>query len=313
MIDKKFEEYLNNYLWNNIGIKSKTLYKISNDINCKEYKYLIQRYTDSRSLKESVYRIKYNIDNIPKCPICGNFNKFIGGSKIYTKHCCCKCTQLDAEVRKKNEDTCLKLYGVKNGGQSKEAKQKIINTIRKKYNDPTITNVWQAKEVKEKCQETCLKHYGVKNFGASKQHQEKLKNQYIIDKRNKTKKENHTFNTSIPEKKSYKLLKEKYTDIQYQYRSEKYPFNCDFYIPSLDLYIECNYHWTHGFHPYDKDNIEDQNKLQEWKDKNTKYYYIAINTWTKRDINKRNIAKQNNLNFIEFWNINELKEWINKS
>ena len=35
-------------------------------------------------------------------------------------------------------------------------------------------------------------------------------------------------------------------------------------------------------------------------------------TWTIRDVNKRNIAKQNNLNYIEFWNINELKEWLNQ-
>ena len=27
---------------------------------------------------------------------------------------------------------------------------------------------------------------------------------------------------------------------------------------------------------------------------------------------KRNIAQQNNLNYIEFWNMNEVKEWINK-
>ena len=35
-------------------------------------------------------------------------------------------------------------------------------------------------------------------------------------------------------------------DIIRQYKSDLYPFACDFYIPSLDLYIECNYHWTHG-------------------------------------------------------------------
>lgn len=28
---------------------------------------------------------------------------------------------------------------------------------------------------------------------------------------------------------------------------------------------------------------------------------------------KRKIAKQNKLNFIEFWNIEELKKWINET
>lgn len=40
--------------------------------------------------------------------------------------------------------------------------------------------------------------------------------------------------------------------------------------------------------------------------------YNIIYTWTILDAKKRNIAQQNNLNYIEFWNINEVKEWINK-
>ena len=30
----------------------------------------------------------------------------------------------------------------------------------------------------------------------------------------------------------------------------------------------------------------------------------------ERDPNKRRIAKENNLNYLEFWNINELKDWF---
>jgi len=116
---------------------------------------------------------------------------------------------------------------------------------------------------------------------------------------------------SKSENKSYNVLKEKYSDIIYQYKSDLYPFNCDFYIPSLNLYIECNYHWTHGGHPYNENNKKDQNQLKNWKEKNTKFYNNAINTWTIRDVNKRNIAKQNNLNYIEFWSLKELKTWLN--
>ena len=50
--------------------------------------------------------------------------------------------------------------------------------------------------------------------------------------------------------------------------------------------------------------------LESWKGKNKEYYNNAINTWSVRDVNKRNIAVQNNLNYIEFWNINELKDWL---
>ena len=40
----------------------------------------------------------------------------------------------------------------------------------------------------------------------------------------------------------------------------------------IDLYIECNYHWTHGGHIFNKDNINDMEKLNKWKQKNTKFY-----------------------------------------
>ena len=53
-------------------------------------------------------------------------------------------------------------------------------------------------------------------------------------------------------------------------------------------------------------------KLQQWQEKakNSKYYKNAINTWTIYDVKKRNIAKKNNLNYIEFWNISSIKKWI---
>ena len=120
------------------------------------------------------------------------------------------------------------------------------------------------------------------------------------------KNQNKTFNTSKPEEQTYILLKEKYPDIIRQYTSDVYPFNCDFYIPSLDLYIECNYSWTHGGHPFDVNNLDDINIVSIWESKNTEYYRNAITTWTIRDVNKRITALYNNLNFIEVWNINEI-------
>ena len=311
MINKEFERYLNNYLWNNIGIKSKTLQKICKNKNSLEYNYLINRYTDSRSIQESVYRIKYNIDEIPKCPICGNNNNYIGGKKGYTSHCSCICTQLDNNVREKNKQTNLRLYGVDNGAKSQQSKEKYIKHIQEKYNDKSITNAWQAKEVIEKIKKTTFEHYGVSNYAKLPEHQQKLKSQQTIDKRNYTKRINHTFNTSKSESESFKILKQKFNIVFFQYKSKEYPFMCDFYIPSLNLYIECNYHWTHGGHPFDENNKNDLNLIKLWKEKNKKYYDGAIYTWTIRDVNKRNIAKQNNLNYLEFWNIEELKEWLN--
>ena len=44
---------------------------------------------------------------------------------------------------------------------------------------------------------------------------------------------------------------------------------------------------------------------------NNNLYHSKIKTWTIYDVQKRNIAKQNNINYIEFYNIEECKSWIN--
>ena len=41
-------------------------------------------------------------------------------------------------------------------------------------------------------------------------------------------------------------------------------------------------------------------------------YLNEIKTWVVSDVNKRNKAKENHLNFKEVWNLDEGKEFINK-
>ena len=95
-----------------------------------------------------------------------------------------------------------------------------------------------------------------------------------------------------------------------QYKSEEYPFSCDFYIPEINLYIEFQGNWTHGKQPYDANDTRCQEKLEKWKSKNKKYYENAIYTWTDLDARKRKIAKENNLNWLEFFTLEEFDEWF---
>ena len=240
-------------------------------------------------------------------------------------------TAAKKESKEKRINTNIKKFGGNSPMSSEDIRNKVANTKLDRYNDSTYNNRDKAKSTiiqkygyyyinsskakqtklekygkstynnTEKNKQTCLEKYGVTHIS---------KLPYIIEKINSSKRKNNTFNTSEPEQKSYKLLKEKYPDTIYQYKSDLYPFNCDFYIPSLDLYIECNYMWTHGGHPFDSNNKDDQLKLNKWIEKNTDFYKGAIITWTIGDVKKRNTAKQNNLNYIEFWNINELKDWL---
>ena len=90
-----------------------------------------------------------------------------------------------------------------------------------------------------------------------------------------------------------------------------YPFNCDFYFPDSDLYLEINAHWTHGGHPFDSTNKDDLLLLEQWKKKNTEFYNNAVIVWTVRDVLKRDTAKKNNLNYLEVFTDN-IEDLINK-
>lgn len=153
-----------------------------------------------------------------------------------------------------------------------------------------------------------------KQSNTQKQFQNKqLKRQHIIEKYGSIEnynsiwrkniqhsmKLNNSFNKSKMEDQLYYKLLQYYNknDIERQYRSIEYPYSCDFYIKSINTFIECNFHWTHGNDIYTNSD-EQRAIIESWKSKNTKYYDSAINTWTIRDLKKLNTAIFNNLNFI---------------
>ena len=84
-------------------------------------------------------------------------------------------------------------------------------------------------------------------------------------------------------------------DLIYQYLSDEYPFKADFYIKSLDCYIELNASWQHGGDRFNNSNKDHLDKLNLWKSKG---YDNAIYQWTDLDIRKWKTAEDNNLNFI---------------
>lgn len=134
----------------------------------------------------------------------------------------------------------------------------------------------------------------------------------------KTRKNNGTLNTSQSEEDLYKLLVDKFgvDNVIRQFRDKiRYPFNCDFYIKSLDLFIELNANWTHGrgLGFYDENNPEHQKQLEDWKNEGSKYYKNAIQTWTQRDFLKKKTAIKNNLNYLVFWDndLSDAKKWLN--
>ena len=237
--------------------------------------------------------------------------------------------------KEKSKQTCLEKYGVTNGGGSKQALEKIKETNLKRRG---VEYVFQDKDIREKMRESLIKKYGVDHNLKSKEIQEIIKqtnlklygcenpmqNEAIIQKGIDTKRKNHTFNVSKPEEELYLYIKEKIPSVIRQYQDYRYSWSdklnrihhylCDFYIPELDLFIEFNGFPCHGPHSYNPDSKEDQELVKKWKlrYKNGKHplYKRMINGWTISDVKKRKIAKENNLNYYEFWTLEEAKKFI---
>ena len=283
------------------------------------------------------------------CNICQKPTSFRNFHIGYSRFCCGKCVQNSEETKSKIQQTCLDRYdsknvyaseygkqkcretwlenlGVKNPFQSEEVKGKIKQTNLERYNSEYS---FQSKEIKDKIKNTKEERYGNSNYNNVEKARKTNITRYGVDcilkredvvklknseenkrKQYNTKKKNNTFNTSKIEKELELRLKEIFPDLKTQYKSEIYPFHCDYYIPELDLYIEYNGTWTHGFHFFDKNNQEDLNKLEEWKSKNTKYYNSAIKTWTQRDILKLETAIKNHLNYVVWFNQEQAYEWV---
>lgn len=102
-----------------------------------------------------------------------------------------------------------------------------------------------------------------------------------------------------------------FDDVIYQYgvhpEDSRYPFDCDFYIKSLDLFIELNYHYSHGRHWFDPTSDKDCIKAESWKNHDNIHYRKAYVSWTEVDVKRREYAKMNNLNYLIFWHIQNKK------
>ena len=214
------------------------------------------------------------------------------------------------------KDTCKQLYGVEHIFQRIDIRKKCEapETIMKMHQTQIKNNlkkfgvkyITQREDVKQKIKETNLKKYGGGSWACSNDGRKRMSQIHLSkelqDKTNRTKKLNHSFNSSSIEKQCKEKLIYMFgeKEVEYQYKDVRYPFVCDFYIRSKDLFIELNIHWTHGDHPFDENNPKDIENINRWKSKaeTSEFYKQAIRTWTIRDVNKIKKLKENNLNYI---------------
>ena len=205
----------------------------------------------------------------------------------------------NSEIYQKISQTCINKFGVDSLLKNKEVREKIKQTNIQKYG---VDNPLKNKEIREKIKQTNIQKYGVDNPLKNKEIWKKSQDNRQIS--SKSKLENNFLN--------YLKLKYEPDDIITQYKSKEYPYYCDFYIKSINLYIEIQGHWTHNDHPFDINNLNDQLIMDIWRTKSLsdKYYKNALNTWTIKDVEKRNTAIQNNLNYLEIFGKTDLNKYI---
>ena len=263
-----------------------------------------------------------------KCSMNSNETK-----EAYKKSCIDK-YGVDNPMKNKNvvdkgKETCRNKYGVVRASLLKEYQDKVKETNMKRYGvevplqNKEINKKWHEtcyvnfgtysplanKEIYDKTEETTYKKYGVYCVFNRKENREKLLSEKTKQKRYETLRRNHTFNTSKIEETIYEKLIDIYgkNDISREYKDkDRYPYRCDFYIKSLDLFIEVQGYYTHGKEPYNPNSIKHQILVQKYKERYGPNCQ-SITIWTIKDVEKRNKAKENNLKYLEIFHKDILK------
>lgn len=122
-------------------------------------------------------------------------------------------------------------------------------------------------------------------------------NPELIEQRNEKTKQNRLKNIdrfcrTNAEQKMYDVLVVKYSDLQYDVKvDERYPFFCDFYIPSIDTFIELQAHPSHGRLPLECLTADEY----------TAYPARFVDVFARRDIEKRDCANRNQMHLIRIY------------
>ena len=205
------------------------------------------------------------------CPLCGNESQNHYGVHNWT-----------AEQYRKTEETCMKRYGSKRYLDSDEGIKKMNDIRNNSSFKEKMKKIISSPEVQNKTIQTNFKRYGVKSAMCLEE---------TVDKVYHSKKLNGTWPTSKAEEKMYDFLLNVFdkSNVIRQYKSKDYPFHCDFYIKSLNLYIELNATWLHGGRWFDSHDQDVMSTLSRWNkkvDEGKQFYQVAIDIWTKKGHSK---------------------------
>lgn len=252
------------------------------------------------------------------CPVHGDFEQ-TPGNHLYGYGCalCAGVNKLTPETfivkaKKVHGDTYD--YSLVTGDISSHRKVTIVCPEHGAFQQtPTghLSGKGCLKCASKKRTKTNVQRYGVKNVMSLPLTLEKIKaatqkkygvdyamqDKDLVSKNVEAKRQNGTFSTSSVEEhiKNFSSFAAQYN------KDARYPYLCDFYDKGKDLFIEVNASWTHGYHWYNAK--KDAFVCKKWitKSKKSDYYANALEVFTKLDVEKRNTAMVNDLNYVTLW------------
>lgn len=312
------EKVVNHLLYKNGNVRADLLYK-EHDI-CEEVFNATNFLPEKTPLKHRIFIVLHDIEKIPTCQVCDNpvyiYTQLQKHRGVFSLVCSDKC-QIIRQQRSLILSYNPNLWGIieQKIGRPLSLEKDLWNEVNKLTDflpkntslrgrvrcimkDITKTPIckicgnpvpWNDNHLSfpDHCSKSCINN-----------------DPDIRKKMDTSKKVNNSYNTSSMEEEAHKFLLEEFKIIKKQYKDLiRYPFNCDFYIPDLDLFIEINAFWTHGGEPFNSNNPLHEEKLNLWKNK---YNEGIENVWTKYDVDKFNHASLHNLNYSAIYN------WRNK-
>ena len=267
-------------------------------------------YPNLDNYAEKMYWLVNGLTDYPKCKHCGKpltvfrYHRSLSGTAdsgsrfSYGNYCGSSCAAFSKTTKEKRQETSLNRYGDKYYNNPSQATATCIERYGTGRNN-------------KKAEQTMLLRYGVKSYLASDEINALRNNDDIQCKIQKTKRINRTFNTSKPEEEYYTYLCERYdvTNVYRQYKDLRYPYNCDFYIKSEDLFIELNLFPSHYTEPFDSTNPVHVALLKKCKESPDNWMDTKMaSVWGETDVKKYECARKNNLRYLRIYEGKEYYE-----
>ena len=269
---------------------------------CKEHERLLSKQKEIETLKS-----KYGVDSTFKIPE-------INQRRLERS--------VSPEAKAKRRQTMKERYGYEYAFRNPES-VKVAMDNSAKYRTNRAKNTAEMQRILLEDPTKIIDDYrGIPEY-------EELVKSYdeytaILNKGYNTQKENGTMTTSSKEEKLHDILSSNFANVERNYKEERYNHRCDFYIPNLDLFIEYQGSMFHGGRPYDQDDEICQEHLQYLITKadarrnitGAKFtrYDSEIAVWTYGDVQKRDEAIKNKLNYLEIYpniNLDDIPDIIN--